>query len=108
MVFLNSIFATATPGGWSDMLPTIGMFVLVIAIMYFMMIRPQRQQQKKIETFRNGLQPGQEVITSGGIYGKIKEIDGNIVVIEIAHNVNVRVDISVVFANPGAMKEEGK
>ena len=84
------------------------MFVIIIAIMYFMMIRPQRKRQKEIDNFRRSLQPGMEVVTSGGIYGKIKEIDGNIVVIEIAHNVNVRVDISVVFANPGAMKEEGK
>ena len=84
------------------------MFIIIIAIMYFLMIRPQRKRQKEIENFRRGLQPGMEVVTSGGIYGKIKEIDGNIVVIEIAHNVNVRVDISVVFANPGAMKEEGK
>ena len=84
------------------------MFVIIIAIMYFLMIRPQRKRQKEIENFRRSLQPGMEVVTSGGIYGKIKEIDGNVVVVEIAHNVNVRVDISVVFANPGAMKEEGK
>ena len=84
------------------------MFVIIIAIMYFLMIRPQRKRQKEIENFRRGLQPGMEVVTSGGIYGKIKEIDGNVVVVEIAHNVNVRVDISVVFANPGAMNQEGK
>lgn len=84
------------------------MFVIIIAIMYFLMIRPQRKRQKEIENFRRGLQPGMEVVTNGGIYGKIKSIDGNVVVLEVAHNVNVRVDISVVFANPGAMKEEGK
>ena len=84
------------------------MFVIIIAIMYFLMIRPQRKRQKEIDNFRRGLKPGQEVVTSGGIYGKIKEIDGNVVVLEVAHNVNVRVDISVVFANPGAMNEEGK
>jgi preprotein translocase subunit YajC len=84
------------------------MFVIIIAIMYFLMIRPQRKRQKEIENFRNSLQPGMEVVTSGGLYGKIKEINGNIVVVEIAHNVNVRVDISVVFANPGAMQQEGK
>lgn len=84
------------------------MFIIIIAIMYFLMIRPQRKRQKEIENFRNSLQPGMEVVTSGGLYGKIKEINGNIVVVEIAHNVNVRVDISVVFANPGAMQQEGK
>ena len=64
--------------------------------------------EHQIENFRRGRQPGMEVVTSGGIYGKIKEINGNVVVLEVAHNVNVRVDISVVFANPGAMNEEGK
>ncbi len=84
------------------------MFAVIIAIMYFMMIRPQRKRQKEIENFRRGLQVGQEVVTSGGIYGKVKEINDGVVVLEIAHNVNVRVDISVVFANPNAMQQEGK
>ena len=84
------------------------MFAVIIAIMYFMMIRPQRKRQKEIENFRHGLQVGQEVVTSGGIYGKVKEINDGVVVLEIAHNVNVRVDISVVFANPNAMQQEGK
>ena len=86
----------------------ITMMIVIFAIFYFLMIRPQQKRQKQIENFRNGLQTGQEVVTSGGIYGKIKEIDGNVVVLEVAHNVNVRVDISVVFANPGAMNQEGK
>ena len=72
------------------------------------MIRPQRKRQKEIENFRRGLQPGMEVVTSGGIYGKIKEVDGGIVVLEIAHNVNIRVDVSTVFASPAAMQEQGK
>ena len=84
------------------------MFVIIIAIMYFLMIRPQRKRQKEVDNFRRSLQPGMEVVTSGGIYGKIKEIDGNIVVVEIAHNVNVRVDISVVFANPAAAQDGAK
>ena len=84
------------------------MFVIIIAIMYFMMIRPQRKRQKEIENFRNSLKPGMDVVTSGGIYGKIKEVDNGIVVLEVAHNVNVRVDISVVYASPAAMQQEGK
>lgn len=99
-------FLNAAPGGVAGILGSpIFMFVIIIAIMYFMMIRPQRKRQKEIENFRNGLQIGQEVITSGGIYGKIKEINGSIVVLEVAHNVNVRVDISVVYASPSAMQQ---
>lgn len=99
-------FLNAAPGGVAGILGSpIFMFVIIIAIMYFMMIRPQRKRQKEIENFRNSLQIGQEVVTSGGIYGKIKEINGSIVVLEIAHNVNVRVDISVVYASPSAMQQ---
>ena len=84
------------------------MFVIIIAIMYFLMIRPQRKQQKMLEEFRRSLKPGMEVVTNGGIYGKVKEVDSNIVVLEIAHNVNVRVDISVVLANPTAVQNNAK
>lgn len=84
------------------------MFAVIIAIMYFMMIRPQRKRQKEVDNFRRSLKPGMDVVTSGGLYGKIKEINDGIVVIEIAHNVNVRVDISVVFANPSAAQESAK
>jgi preprotein translocase subunit YajC len=73
-----------------------------------MMIRPQRKRQKEIDNFRRGLQVGQEVITSGGIYGKVKEINDGVVLLEIAHNVNVRVDISVVFASSNAIQQESK
>ena len=82
------------------------MIIAMIAIVYFMMIRPQRKRQKEIDNFRKGLQPGQEVVTSGGIYGKIKEINDNIVVLEVAHNVNIRVDKSTIFANPAASQHQ--
>ena len=103
MIMVFTTFAM----GVASLQPLI-MFAVIIAIMYFMMIRPQRKRQKEIENFRRGLQVGQEVVTSGGIYGKVKEINDGVVLLEIAHNVNVRVDISVVFANPNAMQQEGK
>ena len=105
MVFLEA----AAPAGIAGILSSpIFMIVIVFAIMYFLMLRPQQKRQKEINNFRRSLQPGMEVVTSGGIYGKIKEVNEGIVVLEIAHNVNVRVDISVVFANPGAMQQQGK
>lgn len=95
-------------GALNEMLPTIIMFVVVIGIMYFMMIRPQQKQQKKIEAFRNGLQPGQEVVTSGGIFGKIKSIENGVAMIEIAHNVVIRVDVSVIYPNPADMNNAAR
>ena len=75
------------------------MMIVIFAIFYFLMIRPQQKRQKQIENFRNGLQTGQEVVTSGGIYGKVKSIDGNIVNVEVANGVVMRFDRSAIYAS---------
>ena len=75
------------------------MIVLMFVIMYFFMIRPQRKQQKAIEAFRNSLSAGQQVVTSGGVYGTVKEINNNIVVLEIAPGVKIKIDKSSVYAD---------
>lgn len=63
------------------------MMVAIFAIMYFFMIRPQNKKQKEIANFRKNLEVGQSVVTAGGIYGKIKEIEDNTVVVEVAAGV---------------------
>lgn len=75
------------------------MIVLMFVIMWFFMIRPQRKQQKAIEAFRNSLSAGQQVVTSGGVYGTVKEINNNIVVLEIAPSVKIKIDKSSVYAD---------
>lgn len=97
----------AVQGNWAQTIFGSQWFLIIamIAIFYFLMIRPQRKRQKEIDNFRKGLQPGQEVVTSGGIYGKIKEINDNIVLLEVAHNVCIKVDKSTIFANPEATQQ---
>ena len=77
----------------------ITMMIVIFAIFYFLMIRPQQKRQKQIENFRNGLQTGHEVVTSGGSYGKVKSIDGNIVNVEVANGVVMRFDRSAIYAS---------
>lgn len=62
------------------------------------MIRPQTKRQKEIRKFREALSVGDKVVTAGGIYGKIKEIKDNIIVLEIADNVRIRIDKSSIYA----------
>ncbi|MGL5271884.1 MAG: preprotein translocase subunit YajC [Phocaeicola sp.] len=81
------------------------MMVAVFAIMYFFMIRPQNKKQKEIAAFRKNLEVGQEVITAGGIYGKIKEIDDSIVSLEIASGVKIKIDRNSVYANAAASQQ---
>ena len=68
------------------------MMVLIFAVMYFFMIRPQQKRQKELVKFRNALEKGQKIITAGGIYGTIKEVKENYVLVEVDSNVAIRVD----------------
>ena len=76
------------------------MIVLLFVIMWFFMIRPQQKRQKEIEKQRAALKTGDKVVTSGGIHGKLKEINDQDYVIEIADGVKVKIDKASVFAAP--------
>ena len=86
------------------------MMVLMFAIMWFFMIRPQRKQQKAIEAFRNSLTAGQQVMTSGGIYGTVKDVVNenghSIVVLEIAPSVKIKVDKSSIYADMSTASQQ--
>ncbi len=90
--------AAQTPqgSGWQSML----MIVLIFVVFYFFMIRPQSKRQKEIRKFQDELAAGSKVITSGGIYGKVKEVKDNVVVVEVADNVRIKVAKSMVYASP--------
>ena len=93
---LLTVFLQAAGGGgdYSFLI----MMVAIFAIMYFFMIRPQNKKQKEIANFRKSLEVNQRVVTAGGIYGKIKEVGDDYVILEIADNVKVRIDKNSVFA----------
>ena len=78
------------------------MMVAIFAIMYFFMIRPQNKKQKEIQNFRKNLEIGQEVITAGGIYGKVKDIEDSVVVLEIASGLKIKIDKNSIYANAAA------
>lgn len=78
------------------------MMVAIFAIMYFFMIRPQNKKQKEIAKFRKNLEVGQSVVTAGGIYGKIKEVEDNTVVVEVAAGVKIKVDKNSISADAQA------
>ena len=74
------------------------MMVLIFVVFYFFMIRPQQKRQKEIKKQRESMQVGDKVITSGGIYGKIRELkDDNTAIVEIAENVRIKVDKTSIF-----------
>ena len=78
------------------------MMVIIFAIMWFFMIRPQQKKQKEIQNFRNSIARGTQVVTAGGIYGTVKDIDeaANTLKVEIANGICITVDKGSVFASP--------
>ncbi|MCH4181904.1 MAG: preprotein translocase subunit YajC [Prevotella sp.] len=83
------------------------MMIAIFVIMWLFMIRPQQKKQKEIRKFQNALAEGSEVVTGGGIYGKVKHIDAtrNTIDLEIAHGVVITVDKNYVFANPASASQ---
>lgn len=63
--------------------------VLMLAVMYVLMIRPQRQRQAQQQSMIDGASVGDDVLTTGGIYGTISEAEGDDIVVEIADGVTV-------------------
>jgi preprotein translocase subunit YajC len=94
MNLMTVILQGAGGGGMSF----IFMMIAIFAIMYFLMIRPQNKKQKQIQNFRKNLEVGQEVVTAGGIYGKIKELEDTKVILEIAPSVKITIDRNSIFS----------
>ncbi|MCM1163952.1 MAG: preprotein translocase subunit YajC [Muribaculaceae bacterium] len=94
-MMLNTILLQADGG--SAGLMNIIMIIALIAIFYFFMIRPQQKKQNEIKKFREGIKTGDEIVTAGGIYGKVRAINENTFVIEIAKEVKITIDKGSVY-----------
>ena len=68
------------------------MMVLIFAVMYFFMIRPQQKKQKEIAKWRESIQKGDKVVTVGGIYGTVAEVKPGYILMEVDSSVKIKVD----------------
>ena len=84
--FLAAGSAAAGPPGWTTFLPIIGM----VAIFWFLLIRPQMRQQKAHRDKVAAVKKGDQVITAGGLLGKVVKVDDQYAEIEIAQGVRVK------------------
>jgi preprotein translocase subunit YajC len=79
--------AAGGPPIWIQLLPFAGLF----AVFYFLIIRPQQQKQNQHTAMLANLKRNDEIITSGGLYGRVMQLNDDVVTVEIAPNVKVRV-----------------
>ena len=80
-------------GGWSFWV----MMILIFVVFYFFMIRPQQKKQKELQKQRDALKKGDKVITAGGIYGIVKEVQETTFLLEVAKDVVIKVDKGSVY-----------
>lgn len=98
MNFLSIILqANAAAPGKANPLTSLLPLLLIIVVFYFFMIRPQVKKQKELKNYRSGIQKGEKVITTGGIYGKVTDVKDNTVTVEIAENVRIKIDKNAVL-----------
>ena len=71
--------------------------ICVLVIMYFLVLRPQQQQRKKLQEMVDNMKTGDAVVTTGGIHGVVSNMkDGNTLMLKIADNVRIEVDKSAI------------
>lgn len=85
-----------------NFLMTFAPLIIIFVIFYFLLIRPQKKQQKKMQEMLSNLRKGDNVVTRGGIHGKITNIADSILTVEIANNVNIKVSREAIISiTPG-------
>jgi len=72
--------------------------VFMFAIFYFLLIRPQQKKAKEHKVLLDSMKKGDNVITAGGVHGKITAVDDSMVTLEVANNVNVKITKSFIAA----------
>ncbi len=87
--FISDAMAQAAggPSGLTSFLPMIALFV----IFYFLLIRPQQKRQKEHRNMVAGLAKGDEIVTMGGVLGKITLVDENFISLEVANGIEIKV-----------------
>jgi preprotein translocase subunit YajC len=83
-------------------------FVIIIAIFYFLIIRPQNKKQKETQRMLGALKKGDKVVTIGGIHGTIASLDGNDVIVKVDDNTRIKFLRSAISNVTNAKNEEEK
>ncbi|MBR1766618.1 MAG: preprotein translocase subunit YajC [Bacteroidales bacterium] len=86
--------------GWKTAI----MIVLMIAVFYFFLIKPQSDKAKKEQSYRDGLKKGDRVMTAGGIHASFVSRDGVMAIIEVAAGTRMKVQIGTLQPIPGEKK----
>jgi len=108
MTILSNILMMAPSGPNQNPLTMFLPLLLIIVVFYFFMIRPQMKRQKELANYRNTLKKGDKVVTTGGIYGRIHEVNEQTILLEVDNNIHIKVDKSAVIRDPSDLAAQQK
>jgi preprotein translocase subunit YajC len=99
--FISNAYAQTAAGGAAEpglmgSLTTFAPLILMFVVMYFLMIRPQQKRQKELRSMMDALGKGDEVVTVGGVLGRVMRVTDAYVTVEIAQGTEVVVQKSAV------------
>ena len=96
LMFISNAWAQAAGGTAGGGFESIFLIIAMFAVLYFLMIRPQMKRAKEHKTMVEALQKGDEVVTAGGLLGKITRVGESYVSVEVANNVEIQVQRAAV------------
>ena len=106
---LNLILLQAEAGAQQDSQWTFWvMMALIFVVFYFFMIRPQTKKQKELQKQRDNMKKGDKVVTAGGLYGEIKEVQENTFLVTIAKDVTIKIAKESVYADAADAQQAAK
>lgn len=105
MLWSTVAYAQEAAGQQPSFMDTVPMFIILFFIMYFLVIRPQSKKMKAHQQLVSSLKKGDEVLTTGGIFGTIEGLTDNYITLNVGDGVNLRVLRSHISSS---IKEEQK
>jgi preprotein translocase subunit YajC len=95
-MFIGNAWAQAAGGAAGGGFESIFLIIAMFAVLYFLMIRPQMKRAKEHKAMVEALQKGDEIVTAGGLLGRITRVGEGIVSVEVANNVEIQVQRAAV------------
>lgn len=95
-MFISNAYAQAAASGGTDQIMTFLPMVAIFVAFYFFLIRPQQKRAKETRAMLSALQVGDEIVIAGGIAGKVKKLSDNYLDLEVADNVELKVQRAAV------------
>ena len=102
------ILATGTEADSGSMIMMIVWLAVMFAIMYFLMVRPQKKEQKRLSAMINSMEVGDAVVTTSGFYGIVIDITEEDVVVEFGNNRNCRIPMKKAAITQVEKQEKGE